>query len=82
MDGIFVSDLFQTSAFSEGYNGKRAKGFFKLLVICACVLLEYLLNLVTPDYMLLIKGCIVYHDVFVDGAIVFHQVSQPSEFTV
>ena len=32
--------------------------------------------------MLLIKGCIVYHDVFVDGAVVFDQVGQPSEFAV
>ena len=31
MDGIFANDLFRTSAFSEGYNGKRAKGFFNCL---------------------------------------------------
>ena len=30
MDGISVNDLFQASAFSKGYNGKRAKGFFKI----------------------------------------------------
>ena len=32
--------------------------------------------------MLLIKGCIVYHGVFVDGAVVFDRVGQPSEFAV
>ena len=30
--------------------------------------------------MLLIKGCIVYHDVFFDGAVVFDRVGQPPEF--
>ena len=34
------------------------------------------------DYMLLIKGCIVYHGIFVDGAVVFDWVGQPSEFAV
>ena len=28
MDGIGANDLFQARAFSKGYNGKRAKGFF------------------------------------------------------
>ena len=32
--------------------------------------------------MLLIKVCIVYHDVFVGGTNVFDQVGQPSEFAV
>ena len=32
--------------------------------------------------MLLIKGCIVCHDVCVDGTAVFDRVGQPSEFTV
>ena len=32
--------------------------------------------------MLLIKGCIVYHGVFVDGAVVFNRVGQSSEFSV
>ena len=33
MDGISVNDdLFQASAFSKGYNGKRAKGFFTTLI--------------------------------------------------
>ena len=54
---------------------------FDLPVICPSVLLEYLLNLVTLDYLLLIKGCIVYH-IFVDGAVVFDRVGQPSEFAV
>ena len=30
------------------------------------------------EFMLLIKGCIVYHDFFVDGAVVFGRVGQPS----
>ena len=55
---------------------------FTLPVICVSVLLEYPLNLVKLDYMLLIKGCIVYHDVYVDGAVVFDRVGQPSEFAV
>ena len=55
---------------------------FNLPVICVSVLLEYPLNLVKLDYMLLIKGCIVYHDVYVDGAVVFDRVGQPSEFAV
>ena len=32
--------------------------------------------------MLLIKGCIVYHGVFVDGVFVFDRFGQPSEFAV
>ena len=28
MDGISANELFQASAFSKGYNGKRAKDFF------------------------------------------------------
>ena len=32
MDGISTNDLFQTSAFSKGYNGKRTKGFFTTLI--------------------------------------------------
>ena len=28
MDGISAYDLLQVSAFSKGYNGKHAKGFF------------------------------------------------------
>ena len=55
---------------------------FDLPIICASVLLEYLLNLITLDYMLLIMVCIVYHEVFVGGAIVFDRVGQPSEFDV
>ena len=56
MDCISVDDLFQASAFSKGYIGKHAKGFFTTLpAICASILL-YLLNLVMLDYMLLIKG--------------------------
>ena len=51
-------------------------------VACASVLLEYLLNLVMLDYMLLIMVCIVYHDVFVGGAVAFDRVGQSSEFAV
>ena len=32
MDGTSANDLFQTSDFSKGYNGKRAKGFFTSLI--------------------------------------------------
>ena len=32
MDDISANDLFQASAFSIGYNGKRAKGFFTTLI--------------------------------------------------
>ena len=84
-DGISANDLFQANVFSKGYNGKRGKCFFcnfDLPVMCTSVLLEHLLNLVTLDYMLLIKGCIVYHHVFVDGAVVFDRVGQPSESAV
>ena len=34
MDGISANDLFQASAFSKGYNGKCAKGFFQLWFAC------------------------------------------------
>ena len=75
MDGISANELFQASAFSKGYNGKRAKDR-------AIVLLEYFLDLVTLDYMLLIMVRIVYHDAFVGGAVVFDRVGQLSEFAV
>ena len=32
--------------------------------------------------MLLVKGCIVYHEAFVGGAVVFDRVSQLPEFPV
>ena len=55
VDGISFNDLFWASAFSKGYNGKRAESFFynfDLLVVCASsVFLEYLLNLVTLYYV-------------------------------
>ena len=82
MDGISANDLFQASAFSKGFNKKR-KGFFKkfyMPVICASVLLEYVLNLVKLDYMLLIMVYIVFHKIFVGGAVAFDQVGQLSEF--
>ena len=44
---------------------------FWLSVICASVLLKYLLYLVTLDYMLLRMVNMGYHDVFVGAAVVF-----------
>ena len=44
---------------------------FDLPVIRTSVLLEYLLNLVTLDYILLIMVRIVHQDVFVGAAVVF-----------
>ena len=85
MDGISADDLFEANVFSKGYNGKCVKGFlynFDLPAICASVLLEYLLSLVTLGYILLIMVYIVYHDVFVGGAVVFDRVGQLSEFSV
>ena len=38
MDGTCVNDLFQASAFSKGYNVKRAKGFFITLICLLYVL--------------------------------------------
>ena len=32
MHGIDANDLFQASAFSKGYNGKRAEGFLTTLI--------------------------------------------------
>ena len=74
VDGISSNDLFQANAFSKGYNGKRAK--------CASVFLQYLLNFVKLHYMLLIMINIVYHDLFVSGAVVFDRVGQLSECAV
>ena len=62
--------------------GSVLKDFLELCVacnMCKCFL-EYLLNLVTFGYMLLTKGCIVYHAVFIDGAVVFDWVGHSSEF--
>ena len=55
---------------------------FDLSVKYASVLLEFFLNLVTLDYMLLIMVCIVYHDIFVGRAVALDRVGQPSEFAV
>ena len=38
MDGTCANDLFQASAFSKGYNVKRAKGFFITLICLLYVL--------------------------------------------
>ena len=85
MHVISADDLFRASAFSKGCNGKRVKVFFynlNLSIICDSVLLEYLLNMVTLDYMLLIMVCTVYHYVFLGGAVAFDPVGQLSEFVV
>ena len=79
LDAISANDLFHASAFSRGYFGKA---ILDLPVIYASVLLEYLLNLVALDYLLLIIVSIVYHDVFVGGVVIFDRVGQPSEFAV
>ena len=58
----------------------RLVPFIKAII--RSVLLEYVLNLVTLDYMLLRMVYIVYHDVFVSGTVVFDRVGQLSEFAV
>ena len=82
---VLVPMICFTSAFSKGYNGKRTKGFFHnfdLLVICANVLLECLLNLLMLDYVLLIMVYIVYPGVSVGETVVSDRVGQLSKFTV
>ena len=56
----------------------RLVPFIKAII--RTVLLEYVLNLVTLDYMLLRMVYIVYHDVFVSEIVVFDRVGQLSEF--
>ena len=70
--------------FLNGIMGSVLRVFynFDLPVICASVLLEYFLDLVTLDYMFLIMVYIVYHDAFVGGAVFFDGVGQLSEFAV
>ena len=58
----------------------RLVPFIKAII--RSVLLEYVLNLVTLDYMLLRMVYIVYHDVFVSEIVVFDRVGQLSEFAV
>ena len=63
MDKIFSNNLFQASFFSKGCSGKCAKRFsttLNCLLTYASVSLEYLLDLVIHDYMLLIMVYIVY----------------------
>ena len=48
-------------------------------IICASVLLVYLIDLVMLAYVLL-KIHIVYYDIFVGGAVVFDRAGQISEF--
>ena len=84
MDGISANGFFQASAFFKAIMGSVLEFFLQLWFACNMCqfLLEYLLNLVTFDYMLLIMVCIVYHDVFVGRAVVFDWVGQASEFAV
>ena len=58
----------------------RLVPFIKAII--RTVLLEYVLNLVTLDYMLLRMVYMVYHDVFVSEIVVFDRVGQLSEFAV
>ena len=81
-DGICANDLFQLSVFSKDYNEKRAKRLFynfDLPVICGSILLEYLLDLVTLDYIVTDNG-IHYHEGFVGGAVIFDRNGQLSKF--
>ena len=55
---------------------------FDLRLICACVSLGYLLDLATPDYMLLLMKHIIYCCAFVGRAVVFDLVGQLSEIVV
>ena len=69
--------------FLKAIMGSVLKAFFNnfdLLVTWAHVLLEYLLDLVTLDYMLLIMVYIFCHDICISGAVVFDQVGRLSEF--
>ena len=82
---VFVPIIcFRLVSFLEVIMGSVLKVFynFDLPVICASVLLKYLLDLVTLDYMLLIMVYIVYHYVFVGGAVVFDRIGQLSEFAL
>ena len=49
---------------------------------CASYSIEYLLNLVTHDYMLLIMVQIVYYFAFVGETVAFDLIGQLSGFTV
>ena len=76
-------NCFRLVPFLKAIMGSVLKIFLQVLqpVICASVL-EYFLNLVTLDFMLLIMVCIVYHDGFVGAVVVFDRVGQFSEFAV
>ena len=65
MEGSSANVLFQVTAFSKSYNGKRGRSYFTTLIrlffllptlICTKALLEHLLNLVTLNYMLLYQS--------------------------
>ena len=84
MGGICANDFFRLVLFLKSIMGGVLKGFYKFDVpeIGAVVLLEYLLDLVTLDYILRIKVYMVYHDVFAGEAVVFDWAGQLSEFAV
>ena len=73
---------FRLVLFLKAIMGSVLKVFDLILIWFASFLLEYLLNLVTFDYMLLIMVCTVYHDLFVGRTVVFDWVGQASEFAV
>ena len=81
---VFVSMIcFGLVHFLKAIMGSVLKVFFynfDLLLTCAHVLLEYLLDLVRLDYRLLIMGYIFCHDICIGGAVVFDQVGRLSEF--
>lgn len=71
-------------SFINAIMGSVLKDFlhFDLPVLCASVLLNYLLDLVMLHYMSLIMVYIIYRYVFVCGAVVFDRVGQLSEFAL
>ena len=84
MGGICANDFFRLVLFLKSIMGGVLKAFYKfdVPVIGAVVLLEYLLDLLTLDYILRIKLYMVYHDVFAGEAVVFDWAGQLSEFAV
>ena len=76
---------FRLVSFLKAIIGNVVKFFYNydLLVKRPNVFLEYLLDLITPDYMLLKMVYIVFHDVSSVGVtVVIDRVGQLSEFSV
>ena len=75
---------FRLVLFLKAMMGSVLKVYLQLWFacnMCQCfVIISF--KLVTIDYMLLIKECIVYHGLFVDGVVVFDRFGQLSEFAV